>query len=55
MKTRLRFSLALVLAFIHFSLFAQERPKIGLVLAGGGAKGLAHIGVAYNYDKLAIF
>ena len=45
MKTRLRFSLALVLAFIHFSLFAQERPKIGLVLAGGGAKGLAHIGV----------
>lgn len=24
---------------------AQQRPKIGLVLAGGGAKGLAHIGV----------
>ena len=30
-----------------FSAFAQEnqRPKVGLVLSGGGAKGLAHIGV----------
>ncbi len=30
-----------------FSAFAQEkeRPKIGLVLSGGGAKGFAHIGV----------
>ncbi|MFV0247567.1 MAG: patatin-like phospholipase family protein [Tenacibaculum sp.] len=26
-------------------LIAQEQPKIGLVLSGGGAKGLAHIGV----------
>ncbi|GIU16539.1 MULTISPECIES: patatin-like phospholipase family protein [unclassified Shewanella] len=25
--------------------FAEERPKIGLVLSGGGAKGAAHIGV----------
>ena len=24
---------------------AQDRPKIGLVLAGGGAKGASHIGV----------
>ncbi len=30
-----------------FTAFAQEnqRPKVGLVLSGGGAKGLAHIGV----------
>jgi NTE family protein len=27
------------------SSIAQNRPRIGLVLAGGGAKGLAHIGV----------
>ncbi|QSX34019.1 patatin-like phospholipase family protein [Shewanella avicenniae] len=26
-------------------LFAAERPKIGLVLSGGGAKGAAHVGV----------
>ncbi len=31
---------------LSFSLFATEaRPKIGLVLSGGGAKGAAHIGV----------
>jgi len=39
------------LAFLFFSFtligFSQEKeePKIGLVLSGGGAKGLAHIGV----------
>lgn len=37
--------------FITFGLYAQDtlsvqtKPKIGLVLSGGGAKGLAHIGV----------
>ena len=28
-----------------------ERPKIGLVLSGGGAKGLAHIGVLKAIDR----
>ncbi|MCG9731388.1 patatin-like phospholipase family protein [Shewanella sp. Isolate13] len=36
--------LFLALASSQFS-FAEERPKIGLVLSGGGAKGAAHIGV----------
>ncbi|GIU27387.1 patatin-like phospholipase family protein [Shewanella schlegeliana] len=36
--------LCLALASSQFS-FAEERPKIGLVLSGGGAKGAAHIGV----------
>lgn len=39
----------IVLQWILCSLHAQptgyERPKVGLVLSGGGAKGLAHIGV----------
>ncbi len=38
----------LTLIFLNwFSVFSQEknRPKIGLVLSGGGAKGFAHIGV----------
>lgn len=39
-----------VILSIGFSLlflcsFAQEKPKVGIVLAGGGARGLAHIGV----------
>jgi NTE family protein len=40
----------LFLAFFTIvNLFSQElekkKPKIGLVLSGGGAKGFAHIGV----------
>jgi NTE family protein len=36
--------------------FGQElsRPKVGLVLSGGGAKGLAHIGVLKVIDSLDI-
>src|SRR5208283_3345088 len=32
----------------------QTRPKIGLVLSGGGAKGLAHIGVLKVLEDLGI-
>ncbi len=37
-------------------LFAQsaERPKIGLVLSGGGAKGMAHIGILKELESLGI-
>ncbi len=41
-----------------FSLFSQEIPpselRVGLVLSGGGAKGLAHIGVLKTIDSLGI-
>lgn len=37
--------LALLLAGIAADAAAESRPKIGLVLGGGGARGLAHIGV----------
>lgn len=33
---------------------AQSRPKIGLVLSGGGAKGIAHIRVLQALDSLGI-
>jgi len=33
---------------------AQERPRIGLVLGGGGARGLAHVGVLKVLDQLRI-
>lgn len=36
-------------------IFAQEkRPKIGLVLSGGGAKGLAHIGILKEIDRAGL-
>ena len=33
---------------------AEERPKIGLVLGGGGALGLAHVGVLQKLEELQI-
>lgn len=33
---------------------AQKRPKIGLVLSGGGSKGLAHVGVLKVLEELDI-
>ena len=45
----------ILLSCIQIS-FGQEqpRPKVGLVLSGGGAKGLAHIGVLKVVDSLGI-
>ncbi|MFT5617220.1 MAG: NTE family protein [Arenicella sp.] len=42
MKKQLLFFFCL---FIFSISHAQKRPKVGLVLSGGGAKGLAHVGV----------
>ena len=49
------FTFAILLFPLNFN--AQEapkKPKIGLVLSGGGAKGLAHIGVLKVIDSLGI-
>ena len=60
---RMRVKISCVLLFTwlfllgSFSTNAQETPKkqkIGLVLSGGGAKGLAHIGVLKIIDSLGI-
>jgi NTE family protein len=47
--------LSIVLCF-SLTLFSQEenRPKIGLVLSGGGAKGFAHIGVLKVLEEAGI-
>jgi NTE family protein len=43
---------------MSISVYSQEAPqndvKVGLVLSGGGAKGLAHIGVLKTIDSLGI-
>ena len=36
------------------SIIQNKRPKIGLVLSGGGAKGFAHVGVLKVIDELGI-
>lgn len=46
-----------VLFFLLFPILMfsqQKQPKIGLVLSGGGAKGLAHIGVLKEIDKAGL-
>lgn len=44
----------LILGFISLKTIAQERPKVALVLSGGGAKGFAHIGVIKELEKAGI-
>ena len=48
--------LAIVLIISTINVLSQEmeRPKIGLVLSGGGAKGLAHIGVLQAIDSAGL-
>ena len=44
----LRVFLSLIIVFVFFQVDAQKeynRPKVGLVLSGGGARGFAHVGV----------
>jgi len=48
-----------IVLFIVFSLFAFSqslpgRPKIGVTLSGGGAKGLAHIGILKAIDSAGL-
>ena len=45
---------SLVLLFGHSSLYSQSKPKVALVLSGGGAKGNAHIPVLEALDSLNI-
>jgi len=43
--------LSIIIALLFTSLMAQDRPKIALVLSGGGAKGAAHVGVMRILEK----
>ena len=54
---RLTFSLVFCAIFLYQFTFAQQpktRPKVGLVLSGGGAKGLAQIGVLRAMEKAGL-
>jgi len=51
------FALTLFLLAIVSSSYsqAQERPKVGLVLSGGGAKGVAHIGIIKAMEEAGLY
>ena len=46
--------LLLLYPFVAYSQECKERPKVGLVLSGGGAKGAAHIGVLKYIEEAGI-
>ncbi len=41
-------------AFTQDSTAVKSRPKVGLVLSGGGARGAAHIGVLKYIEEMGI-
>jgi NTE family protein len=52
-------TLLLIFFLVSFSVFSfsqppAERPKIGVTLSGGGAKGLAHIGILKAIDSAGL-
>ena len=55
MNTRLLLFIS-ILTFHFHGLSGQtgDRPKIGLVLSGGGAKGMAHVGVLKAMEKAGL-
>jgi NTE family protein len=58
MKSNLQSQKRLLLCFCFLLLSANylwaQRPKVGLVLSGGGAKGIAHIGVLKAIDSAGL-
>ncbi|WP_177199799.1 patatin-like phospholipase family protein [Flexibacter flexilis] len=52
MKTK--YLISAILIFLALPILAQKRPKIGIALSGGGAKGLAHIGLLKAIDSAGI-
>ncbi|MDE5733954.1 MAG: patatin-like phospholipase family protein, partial [Duncaniella sp.] len=53
---RERLAVALMALFVALAGYAAEagRPRVGLVLSGGGAKGIAHIGVIQAFEENGI-
>ena len=55
MTRRAAVALACCLALQSFASFAQERkPRVGVVLGGGGARGVAHLGVLKVLEGMRI-
>lgn len=52
--SRLLFAFTLLGGLFAPIVHATERPKVGLVLGGGGARGAAHIGVLEELERLRI-
>lgn len=47
-------SVLLILNVLPIAEAAQSRPRIGLMLGGGGARGMAHVGVLKTLEEMRI-
>lgn len=55
MKRRdIRFKSSVLILLIVSQVLIAQRPKIGLTLSGGGAKGMAHIGILKAIDRAGL-
>lgn len=54
MKIKLAIYFCLCVSFLMQAQLKRDRPKVGLVLSGGGAKGLAHIGALKVIEKSGV-
>ena len=50
----MRLRVFLILCLLSLSCAAAERPKVALVLSGGGAKGMAHVGVLRVLEEIQV-
>ena len=47
--------LSVLFCFFFVAVVAQRKdPKVGLILSGGGAKGMAHIGVLKEIERAGV-
>src|SRR6187402_2675953 len=53
-RTLVTIIMLLAMTVICADVFAQRRPKVGLVLSGGGAKGIAHIGILKALEEAGL-
>jgi NTE family protein len=51
---RMRYFLILLFCCLASAMLAQKPPRVGLTLSGGGAKGLAHIGILEAIDSAGL-
>ncbi|MBN2746723.1 MAG: patatin-like phospholipase family protein [Bacteroidales bacterium] len=54
MNNLFRFTFSFVLLCSFLTLFGQQRPKVAVVLSGGGAKGMAHVGFLKVMEQAGI-
>lgn len=54
MKIKLAIYFCLCVSFLMQAQLKRDHPKVGLVLSGGGAKGLAHIGALKVIEKSGV-